>query len=70
MVLLFLGIQAGYLFAAFGALLGQGNGITHRSGYFKTRAYRITLGAGVFTAVPLGVSGGLVLVQNSAHIQR
>ena len=49
-----------YLFAAATAI---GNGIVHLVGYIKTKSYYETVGAGVFTGIPLGISGGVVLWQ-------
>lgn len=63
LVLLLLGVRLGYFVAGFNALVALGNGFVHPIGYVRTRSTRGTLGAGVFTGVPLGIVGGLVLVQ-------
>jgi hypothetical protein len=62
LVLILLEFKAGYYLAFFAAILALGNGIIHLIGYIKTNSYRGTLGAGVFSGVPLGIIGGIVLV--------
>ena len=37
------------------------NGIVHVVGWVKTKAYMGTAGAGVFSGIPLGISGALLL---------
>jgi hypothetical protein len=54
-------LSTGYVVAVLGAILGVGNGIIHVAGYLKTRSVRGTVGAGVFTAVPYGLVGAIVL---------
>ena len=61
LVLILLGVQTGYYLAFFSVVLAVGNGLIHLVGYFKTRSYRGTLGAGVFSGVPLGIMGIIVL---------
>jgi uncharacterized membrane-anchored protein len=51
----------GYVLACGGALLGIGNGIVHLVAYLGTRRVRGTVGAGLFTGIPLGLVGGTVL---------
>ena len=55
-------LPAGYLSAAFGALIGIGNGLVHVIGYLRTRSFRGTAGAGFFTGIPLALVGGVVLI--------
>lgn len=62
LILILLDIKAGYFLAFFSAALALGNGIIHLIGYIKTKSYRGTLGAGVFSGIPLGITGGIVLV--------
>lgn len=54
-------LPAGYPFAILGALIGIGNGLVHVVGYLRTRSFRGTLGAGLFTGIPLALVGGIVL---------
>ena len=60
--LILLDIKAGYFLAFFGAILALGNGFVHILGYIKTKSYRGTVGAGVFSGIPLGIIGGIVLI--------
>ena len=62
LILILLDIKAGYFLAFFGALLALGNGIIHIIGFIKTKSFRGTVGAGVFSGIPLGIVGGIVLV--------
>ena len=59
--LMLLGISGGRVLGLVGALMAIGNGIVHVVGYLKTRSMRGTVGAGVFTSIPLGVVGLIVL---------
>ena len=52
---------AGYVLAAVGALIGFGNGLVHVLGYLRTRAFRGSAGAGLFTGIPLALVGGIML---------
>lgn len=55
------GWDAGYWLGLFtSGVLGFGNGIIHLIGYVKTKTYRDSLGAGVFSAIPLGLLGLVV----------
>ncbi len=54
-------VPAGYWLACGGALLGIGNGVIHIVGYLKSRRLRGTLGAGMFTGIPLGLTGLVLL---------
>ena len=63
LILILLDIKAGYFLAFFGAILALGNGIIHLIGYIKTKSFRGTVGAGVFSGIPLGIIGGIVLIQ-------
>jgi hypothetical protein len=62
-LLILVGLRGGYILAVFGALLAVGNGIIHLVGVIKTRSVRGTIGAGVFTGIPLALTGVLVLSQ-------
>jgi len=57
LILILLDIKAGYFLAFFSAILTLGNGIIHLLGYIKTRSFRGTVGAGVFSGIPLGIIG-------------
>ena len=59
--LMLLDLRMGYVLACGGALLGIGNGIVHLAAYLRTRQVRGTVGAGVFTGIPLALVGGTVL---------
>jgi hypothetical protein len=54
-------VPAGYLLACGSALLGIGNGLIHIVGYLKFRRFQGTLGAGMFTGIPLGLTGCVLL---------
>ncbi|MFV9675537.1 MAG: hypothetical protein ACNYZI_09175, partial [Anaerolineales bacterium] len=59
----------GYYLAFFGAILALGNGIIHLIGYIKTKSFRGTVGAGVFSGIPLGIIGGIVLINLISILQ-
>jgi hypothetical protein len=61
--LMLLGRPAGYTLGLLGALMGIGNGIVHVVGYLKTRSIHGTVGAGLFTSLPLSIVGAVVLYQ-------
>lgn len=61
LILILLDIKTGYFLAFFAAILALGNGIIHILGYIQTKSYRGTMGAGVFSGIPLGIIGGIVL---------
>lgn len=63
LILILLDIRAGYFLAFFAAILALGNGIIHLIGYIKTKSFRGTVGSGVFSGIPLGIIGGIVLIQ-------
>lgn len=44
-------------------VLALGNGLVHVFGAIKTKTFRDSLGAGVFTGIPLGIVGLYVLIQ-------
>jgi hypothetical protein len=50
-------IKIAYYLAFYTVAISVGNAIIHIFGYSKTKSYRATLGAGVFSGVPLGLSG-------------
>lgn len=62
-ILILLEFHVGYYLAFFGALLALGNGIVHIVGFWKTKSFKGTIGAGVFSGVPLGILGGVMLVR-------
>ncbi|ERI91935.1 hypothetical protein HMPREF1982_02978 [Clostridiales bacterium oral taxon 876 str. F0540] len=39
------------------------NSFSHIYGYFKTKTYMASLGSGVFSGIPLGICGVLLLIQ-------
>ena len=61
--LILLDLRIGYILGIFGAVTAIANGIVHLVGYLKTKPYYETVGAGVFTGIPLGIIGGIVLWQ-------
>jgi hypothetical protein len=63
LILMLLGVQVGMFIAILASLVALGNGIIHLTCYVKTRSYTASLGSGVFSGIPLGIMGGLVLVQ-------
>jgi len=69
LILILLDIKAGYFLAFFSATLALGNGIIHLIGYIKTKSFRGTVGAGVFSGIPLGIIGGIVLFNLISIIQ-
>ncbi len=62
LILVLLDIKTGYFLAFFAAILALVNGFVHILGYIKTKSYRGTVGAGVFSGIPLGIIGGIVLI--------
>ena len=68
LLLMLVGVQFGSFVAIFASLVALGNGIIHLVGYVKTRSYTASLGSGVFSGIPLGIVGGLVLVQLIAQM--
>ena len=60
--------RLGYYLAFYTVVLALSNTIVHVIGYMKTRRYRGSIGAGVYTSVPLGVSGTILLIQLLRHI--
>lgn len=69
LILILMEVRLGYLVAVFSALLALGNGIIHLIGYIRTKSYTATLGSGVFSGIPLGIVGGLVLMQLFSQIR-
>lgn len=55
-------IKIAYYLAFYTVVISVGNALIHIIGYIKTKSYRATLGAGVFSGVPLGLSGIVLLV--------
>jgi hypothetical protein len=42
-------------------LIAIGNGLVHVGGYLRPRSFRGTIGAGIFTGIPIALVGGIVL---------
>jgi hypothetical protein len=61
-VLLLLGVSAGLYLAFYTVAISVGNSVIHIVGFAKTKSYRGTLGAGVFSGIPLGISGIVLLI--------
>lgn len=55
-------IKLAYYFAFYTVVISVGNALIHIFGYIKTKSYRATLGAGVFSGIPLGLSGIVLFV--------
>ena len=58
----FFGIGFGYYLAFYTVLISVVNSIIHIIGYIKHKSYMGTLGAGVFSGIPLGISGFILLI--------
>ena len=64
LALLLLEIRAGFYLGLFtSGVLAAGNGIIHLIGAIKTKTIRDSIGAGVFSGIPLGIIGVIVFVQ-------
>lgn len=61
-------IQLAYYFALYTVVISVGNSLIHIVGYMKTKSYRATLGAGVFSGIPLGISGLVLLIYLIEHL--
>ena len=57
------GFTIGYYMGFLSSLLAVGNGIIHVIGYLRTKSFRGTVGAGIFSGIPLGIIGLLVLIR-------
>jgi hypothetical protein len=57
------GVSWSYYLALLPTLIAIGNGLIHIFGLVKTRSFKGTLGAGVFSGVFLAISGVLVFIQ-------
>ncbi len=44
-------------------VLALGNGVIHVFGLIKTKTFKDSLGAGVFTGIPLAIVGVIVIIQ-------
>lgn len=55
-------IKIAYYLAFYTVIISVGNALIHIVGYIKTKSYRATLGAGVFSGIPLGISGIVLFV--------
>jgi len=63
-LLLTLEIRLGFYLGLFSSgILAIGNGVVHTIGYLKTRSIHDNIGSGVFSAIPLGILGILVMIQ-------
>jgi len=56
-------LTVGYILGIVGALTAILGGFVHTIGYVKTKSFRGTVGAGVFTGIPLGIAGCIILYQ-------
>ena len=56
-------IWGAYLGAFTSLVLAVGNGVIHSIGWIKTRTVKDSIGAGVFTGIPLAILGILVFIQ-------
>jgi hypothetical protein len=64
LVLIVLGISAGYYFALFtSAVIGIFQAVVHTIGYLKEGKEAQGLGSGFYTSIPLAIVGLIVLVQ-------
>lgn len=63
LALMLMGKHAGYVLGLFSAVIAAGNGIVHPIAYLKFRSRKPAAGAGVFSSIPLGIAGCLVLIQ-------
>lgn len=61
-------IHIAYYFAFYTVVISVGNSLIHIVGYMKTQSYRATLGAGVFSGIPLGISGLVLLIYLIEHL--
>jgi hypothetical protein len=61
---MFLEIRLGFFLGLISSgILAIGNGAIHLIGLIKTRSIHDNIGSGVFTAIPLGILGILVIIQ-------
>jgi hypothetical protein len=61
LALLILDLRVGLFLAVVGAGIATMNGLVHVIGYARTKKFYESIGAGVFTGIPLGIMGILVL---------
>lgn len=61
LALLILDLRIGYFLAVVGAGIATMNGLVHVIGYARTKEFYESIGAGVFTSIPLGIMGIIVL---------
>jgi hypothetical protein len=54
-------IKFAYYLAFYTVIISIANALIHIFGYIKTKSYRATLGSGVFSGIPLGLSGLVLL---------
>ena len=62
MLTLLYGLPAAPYLCFYTVYVSLANGIIHVAGWIKTKAYMGTAGAGVFSGIPLGVAGAVLLV--------
>ena len=60
--------RVGYNLGIFSSVHAFGNGIIHIAGFIKTKSFRGTIGAGVFSGIPFGITGLLVFLQLFSQI--
>jgi hypothetical protein len=54
-------IKFAYYLTFYTVIISIANTLIHIFGYIKTKSYRATLGSGVFSGIPLGLSGLVLL---------
>jgi len=68
-ILILLDVPFGYFLGLFtSGILAIGNGLVHLFGWLKTRKMRDGIGAGMFTGIPLAITGIFVLVHLINHL--
>ena len=61
--LILLNLKIGYILGIIGTFMAMANRVVHLGGYLKTKSYRDTAGAGVFTGILLAIVGFIVFYQ-------
>ena len=68
LVLMLMDLRWGIYLGLLPSSLAILNGIVHVGGWIKTRSYQGTLGGGIFSGIPLSISGILTLISLLAQI--
>jgi hypothetical protein len=64
LALLLYDLSLGYYLGLFtSGVIGFSQGIVHIAGFLRTRTVRRSVGAGVYTSIPLSIVGAVVFVQ-------